>query len=570
VTPLHEDLVGKSRDSLLLMLWAVGLVLLIACANVANLLLSRAVGRQKEMAVRSALGAGRGSLVGQLLTESLVLATVGGSLGLFLGWGLVKVFAQAKSAGLPQFAVIQLDGTVLGFTCALALVTGIVFGIYPAFQTSRPDLHEELKGGAGSSVSPSRGRRFTSNALVVAEFAISLLLLASAGVLLKDFLRLSNTNIGINPEGLWSAAVRLPDAKYKDDSQRLAFSDSLAAKAAAIPGVKAALVTDRMPLEGGSNYYIHIRGQVFRPMSGPLVERHSVTPGYFEALGIRLVRGRTLTSADTQTWLGMMDRIRQMREAKSQPSAELTNAIVFPTVINVTMAKAFWPDRDPIGQMYSAGSQNGPWRQVVGVVTDVRQRGLANPPAPEAYDVFDGDSGFYLVLRTPLAPSSLTAEVRRRLAQLDASLPLYAVRTMEDVIAENAQGKRFLSLLIGCFAALAALLAAIGIYGVLSYMVTQRTREIGIRIALGASRSRVLGEVLRDGALLAVAGLAVGIGGALASGKLLASVLEDVHPSDPTVLAGTAGLLALVAFAACYIPAHRAARLDPMSALRHE
>ena len=570
VTPLHEDLVGRSREPLLMMLAAVGLVLLIACANVANLLLSRAVARQKEMAVRGALGAGRWRLLGQLLTESLVLAAVGGALGLLLGWGLVGWFAHAKGAALPQFALLRLDSTVLLFSGALAIVTGVIFGIYPALHASRPDLHEELKGGAGSSVSPSRQRRFASNALVVTEFALSLLLLASAGLLLKDFFRLRNTDIGLRPEGLWTAAIRLPEARYADNPKRLAFADSLVERVKRLPGVDSAVITDRLPVEGGSNYYINIRGRAEQAVGGLLVERRTVTPEYFRSLGIPLLKGRVFTPADTQSAAAASDRIRQLLASGNPPSAEATNAIVTPTVINQAMSNAFWPNQDPLGQMFSSGNPNGPWRQVVGVVSDVRQRGLASPPAPEACDLFDGGANFYLVLRTRLRPGALTADVRRQLAELDPSLPLFSVRTLDQVIDDNAQGKRFLAVLTGSFAALAALLAAIGIYGVLSYLVKQRTREIGVRMALGAGRGQVLGEVLRDGARLALIGFAIGIAGALALGRVMASLLNDVRPSDPSVLAATVALLATVALAACYLPARRAARLDPITALREE
>ncbi len=570
VVPLHEDLVGRSRNSLLILLSAVGLVLLIACANVANLLLSRAVARHKEMAIRSALGAARGRLLRQLLTESLMLALTGGALGLLLGWGIVEWFARAKGAALPRFSVIRLDLTVLAFTGALAVVTGILFGIFPALQTSRPDLHEELKGGSGSSISPGRRRRFTSDVLVVAEFALSLLLVASAGLLLKDFARLRGLDIGVRTEGAWTAAIRLPDANYATSARRLSFAESLVERCRHIPGVQAASLTDRLPLEGGSNYYIRVRGQESAPASSQLVERHAVSPDYFALLGVRLIRGRIFTPADLQAVQATNERIRPFRESGTRPTPEQLSSIVFPTVINEAMVRAFWPNQDPVGQMFSQGGIHGPWRQVIGVVSDVRQRGLANRPVPEAHDVFDGSSGFFLVLRASIEPSAVTAQVRRELERLDATLPLFSVRTMDEVIDDNAQGQRLLSVLIGSFAALAALLAAIGIYGVLSYLVTQRTREIGIRMALGASRGRVLGEVLRDGARLALAGFVLGLAGALATGRVLASLLNEVKPRDPAVLAAAAGLLAVVALIACYLPARRAASLDPTEALRYE
>ncbi len=304
-------------------------------------------------------------------------------------------------------------------------------------------------------------------------------------------------------------------------------------------------------------------------MSGELVERHAVSPEYFRAWESGCCRA-VFTDADVQAVAALNQRRRQLYEAKVELTPEQTDAMVYPVVINESMLKAFWPDQSPLGQMFSSGNHNGPWRQVVGVVSDVRQRGLANKPVPEAYDVFDGDSGFFLVLHTAGSPAGLTAEVRRRLERLDPGLPLFSVRTMDQVIAENAQGQRFLSLLIGSFAALAALLAAIGIYGVLSYAVTERTREIGIRMVLGASRARVLGEVLREGATLALIGFAAGIAGALAAGRVLASLLYEVQPRDPSVLLATGGLLAVVALVACYLPAHRAASLDPTAAMRYE
>ncbi len=565
---LHDDLVGDSRDSLLMMLSAVGLVLLIACANVANLLLSRAVARQKEMAVRSALGAARGRLLRQLLTESLLLSLFGGALGLLLAWILVAFVSQAKNVALPQFAVVQLNGEVLAFTFALSVATGVLFGLVPALRTSRPDLHEELKGGAGSSISPGKRRRFTSDVLVAGEMALSMLLLVSAGLLLKDFARLRNLDIGVRPEGVFTAAVRLPESQYKTGRQQLEFSQSLLDKCARIAGVDAAAVSDRLPLEGGNNGFVRLRGQTSQK-SNLLVESHWISREYFHAMGVRLIEGRNLDPADFQRAQALGERLAKLPEDGALPDSE-TNAMVFPVMINQAMARAFWPNRSSLGQMFSRGGDHGPWKQVIGVVNDVRQWGLAHKPVPEAYDAFTGNSSPFLLLHTSRQPLSLTAEVRRALAQTDSSLPLFSVRTMDQVIGENAQGQQFLSLLVGSFAALAVLLAAVGIYGVLSYVVTERTREIGIRISLGAGRGRVLGQIVLEGMRLAVVGFAVGIVGALAAGRLLSSLLHEVKPGDPAIFAATAGFLALVALLACYIPARRAARLDPMTALRYE
>jgi putative ABC transport system permease protein len=563
-------MVGDRRPTLFLMLGAVGVVLLIACANVANLLLSRALARQKEVAIRSALGASRVRLVRQLLTESLLLSLVGGALGLLLAWVGVTLFSRAKSYGLPEFNVVQVNIAVLAFTFALAIATGVLFGLFPALEMSRPDLHEELKGGAGSSISPGKRRRFTSHALVVAEIALSLMLLVSAGLLLKDLAALRSLDIGVRREGVWTAAVQLPQANYKTDRQAYDFSEALLERARRIGGVDSVALSDHLPLEGGSNYYIKLRGQT-GAMSNQLVERHSVSPEYFRALGVRLLQGRLFTAADIQTALEYDMRLNPIWESGAwPPPADVTNGMVFPCVINESMARYFWPNQNPLGKMFSPGSDTGPWKQVIGVVSDVRQWSLTHKPVPEAFDAFDGDSRLFLVLHTSLPPSSVTAQVRRALGQIDSSLPLYSVRSMDEVVGEQAEGQQFLSLLVGSFAALAALLAAIGIYGVLSYAVRQRTREIGIRMSLGASRGRVLGEVLREGMRLAVLGLAAGIAGAFAAGRVLASLLSEVKPGDPAIFAATAGLLAVVALIACYLPARRAARLDPMAALRYE
>ncbi|MFN7992302.1 MAG: ABC transporter permease [Bryobacteraceae bacterium] len=571
VVPLQEDLVGDSRNSMVMMLSAVGLVLLIACANIANLLLSRAVARQKEMAVRSALGASRPRLLRQLLTESLLLSMTGGALGLLAGWALIDVLPKIKGFDLPDVNTIQLNGSVLAFTFLLALVTGVLFGLAPAVQSSRPDVHEELKGGAGSAISPKHRQRLVTNVLVAGEIALSMLLLICAGLLLKDFARVRNVEIGVRREGTWTGAVQLPETTYKADQQRAGFARRLLDEARKIPGVETAGLSDRLPLEGGSNYYVQVRGRVSERMGGPLVETHEVTPEYYRAMGIPLLKGRLFTAADAQHAMEMDARRRAAWDKGTVLPAEQRDAMVYATVINQTMARTFWPNEEPLGQMFAGGGEaTGPWRQVIGVVGDVRQWGLTQKPQPEAYDPLYAPSRVYLTLHTLVPPSSVTAEVRRVLARIDSSLALYQTRTIDDVVDDNSRGQRFLSVLVVSFAALAAVLAALGIYGVLSYAVTQRTREIGIRMSLGASRSRVLAEVLREGMLLAAAGFAVGIAGALAAGRLMESLLHELKPRDPAIFVATAVLLALVTLLACYIPARRAARLDPMRALRYE
>ncbi len=570
VASLHDDLVGDMRESFYLMLGAVGLVLAIACANVANLLLARGFSRQKEMALRSALGASRWRIVSQLLTESALLGVTGGAAGLVLGWGIIRIFAQSKSAMLPHFNSIELNGPVLLFTMGLALASGLIFGLAPALEASRPDLIEELKGGAGSSVSPSRRRRVAANVLVVAEIALSLLLLAGAGLLLEDFARLRRLDIGARTEGVWTGGVSLTGPEYENDEKRYVFFQALLDRARRIPGVDAVAISNRIPPEGGGNYYIRVRGQQEREASNQLVEHHVVTPDYFRAMGIALKRGRLFNDADVSAVMRLAPTYAKYRKDGTRPPPEVTNAMVTPTVINEAMARHFWPGRDPLGAMFGNQGGNGPWRQVIGVVNDVRDRGLLRPTSPESYDLFTGDNWGFLVAHTSMEASSLSAPMRRALAEVQPGLPFFLVRTMDEVIAGNTGRQQFLSGLVGGFAALALVLAAVGIYGVISYAVTQRTREIGVRMSLGATYSRVLGEVLAHGLTLAGCGLAIGLAGAYASGRLMTSLLHQIKPGDPWVLGGATLFLGVVALAACLIPARRAARLDPLIALRYE
>ncbi len=566
---LHEAVVGESRSSLLMMLGAVVLVLLIACANVANLLLSRAIVRQKEIAIRGALGASRGRLIRQMLAESALLSIAGGILGLLLAWGGVRVITALKHIGLPRANAVEINLPVLAFTFAVAVLTGLAFGLFPALQSARPELYEALKSGAGSSGTTARHRGFLRDGLVIAEIGLSLLLLISATLLLKDFMRLRNADIGVRAEGLWTGMIVLPEARYPHRQERFNFSEALLAKLRNLPGLDAVSISDKVPLEGGSNSFVTVRGQPSEPMSGPLVENHGISPGYFRAMGIPILQGRDFTPQDAVASLALDQRQHEASEASITLPPEQTNAMVYPVVINQAMAKYFWPNQNPLGQMFSFGDKNGPWKQVVGVVGDVKQY-LTHAPAPEAYDVFDGSSWLMIVAHTSSPAYSVAPEVRRALAQVDPGLPLFRVRTMNEIVAEHASGQQFLAGLLGLFAGLAILLAGVGIYGVLSYLVSQRSREIGIRMSLGATRGGVLAMTLKQGMRLALIGFALGLIGAFAAAKILASVLHEVRPRDPGIMVLAPVILAAVVLAACYLPAYRASKVDPMEALRQE
>ena len=571
ILPLHESIVGQSRNSLTVMMWAVGLVLLIACANVANLLLSRAVGRQREMGIRAALGAQRLRLIRQLLTESVLLGLAGGVLGVALAILGIDAITSVKNLGLPSINTISLNINVLLFTLGLSALTGIVFGIVPALHTARADVFDELKGGAGGMVSHNRSRRIASDALVIAEVALALLLLTSAGMLLKDFQRLRNTKVGVRSDGIVTAALSLPNGGYSDQQKQFNFEQRLRESLAAVPGIDSVAVSSTLPLEGGSNGYRHVRGRLFVPMSGPLVESHNITPGYLRTFGISLLKGRDFTESDLVEEFQRDTKTREIfkNAGNNPPPADQTNSIVYPSIINETMARIFWPNEDPLGKMFGQGP-NGPWNEVVGVASDVKQWGLAQPAQPEAYNLLDGSQRLIFVVHSSLPKEAVAAALRRAVADIDNSLALYGVRSMDEVIADQAITERLLTTLVGIFSGLALLLAAVGIYGVLSYVVTQRTREIGIRISLGASRGRVLGLMLKQGLTLAGIGVVAGALASLAIAKVLSSALHGISPRDPAILAATAFGLVLVAFVACYLPARRATKVDPLVALRYE
>jgi putative ABC transport system permease protein len=566
---LHDRLTGGTERELWFMLCSVALVLLIACVNVANLLLARSAARQKEMAVRGALGASRGRLLRQSLSESVVLALLGGGAGLLFGWAGIHLLPLVKAVVPRGSPPIGINNFVLAFTFLVALATGILFGLAPAWIYSRPAVLDELKGGAGAAVSAGRRRRFVGNGLVAAEIALSLTLLVAAGLLLKSFVRLRSIDFGVRRSGILTAELNLPDAKYGSPTKILAFSRALLLRVRGLPGVLSAATTDHLPLNGGTNGTITLYGKPTNTDdsdSSQWVEMHGITPGYFETMGIPLIAGRKLTEEDT-------DRALALDTALSQhwTPSETQNAI-YPVDIDRAMARMFWPDQNPIGQRFSYGGANGPWLEVVGVVGDTRQWGLRTPPRPEEYQPFDGRlwGGTILVLHTALPPHSLVAEVRQQVRALDPDLPLFGVRTVEQLVAQQTAGTRTESLLVGLFAGLAVLLAAVGIYGVMAYLVAQRTPEIGIRMALGARRSDVLRLVGGRGLKLTLIGVAIGNACALGLTRFLASLLYEVKPTDRLTFIAVSLILTIVALLASYIPSRRATKIDPMVALRYE
>ncbi len=547
---LKEEMVQSSRASLLVLLGAVGFVLLIACANVANLLLARAASRRKESAIRVALGAGRWRLIRQFLTESLMLSILGSAVGLLLanlGLGLLLSMA---STSLPRANEIGLDLPVLGFTLLLSLLTGLGFGIVPALQVSKTDVHETLKEGGGRAMSAAGTARLRS-VLVVTEVALALVMLIGAGLLIKSFARLLQINSGLQPENVLTMRVSLPDAKYQTTQATTAFYQQALERISTLPGVQAAGAINLLPLQRwGFNGDIEIEGQgPYPPGQAPLAEYRAVTPGYFRALQVPLLDGRAYTDQDT----------------------EKTPPVI---LINQTMAKRFWPDESAVGKRIRV---DGPdWRTIIGVVGDVRQSGLTQAVRSEIYFSYAQAKYQYLtqsmslVVRASSDPTNLVSAIRSEVQAVDAAQPVYGVETMEAVIAESVSDRRLNMILLGIFAAVAMALAAVGIYGVLSYSVTQRTHEIGIRMAVGAQPSDILRLVVGQAMTLALAGVAIGLIAAFALTRLMESLLYGVSATDPITFAAISAALTGVALAASFVPARRAIRVDPMIALRYE
>jgi putative ABC transport system permease protein len=548
---LAERIVGTVRPALLVLLVAVLFVLLIACANIANLLLARATAREKEMSVRIALGASRARLLRQLLTESLLLSAIGVAAGLPLAiWGIHLLVALAPD-DLPRSQEINIDGWVLGFTLLVAAACGLIFGLAPALQSSRLNLNESLKEG-GRGGADSSGRRRMRSALVVAEIAFSLMLLVGAGLMVKSFLKLQSVSPGFNPEHILTMHLTLPRAKYDSDEKITSYYRQLIDRVTAVGGVEAAGLSISLPpnnLEVSDSF--SIEGKPWpQGASEPLVPIVSTSPEYFTALGVPLLQGRGFNAADKEG---------------SPPVV----------IINQTLAERYFAGETAIGRRFKIGGADrtrNPWMEIVGVVGDVKYSGLDVKPEPAYYMPLAQGAwrAAYLVVRTPLNPAGLAPAIREQIWALDKDIPIAKVATMDRLLAESVAQPRFRTLLLGIFAALALVLASVGIYGVISYSVTQRTHEIGIRMALGAQARDVGKLVIREGVALALIGVTIGLAASLALTRLMESLLFEVSTTDQSIFAGVGALLIAVAVLACWIPARRASRVDPMVALRCE
>jgi putative ABC transport system permease protein len=553
VYPLLADTVKPYRIALIALMCAVGFVLLIACANVANLLLARASARNREMAIRAALGAGKWALVRQMLTESLLLALVGGVLGVLLAfWGveLLKSALPGEAFSfVPGMRQVGLNYTVLGFTLGLSLLTGVIFGLAPAVQSAQPDMNESLKEGSKGTAGIGRSR--LRNALVVAEVALSLILLTGAGFMMRSFLNLLQVNPGFNYENVLTMGIQLPQSKYREAPQRAAFYQDLEHRVKSLPGIEAVGFVTHLPL-GGSNASSSflIEGVPEPPPGQRFNGRNRIcTPDYFKAMGITLLQGRAFTGQDTADSLPVL-------------------------IINETMAKQFFPQGDALGKRFrftGAISPTNPWREIVGVIADVRHN-LTTPMQPEFYrpHAQAAVGEMMLTARTRSEPAAQAAAIRSEVQAIDRDQPIFQVRTMATVREQSVLLQSFSFTLLSVFAVLALLLAAVGIYGVMSYSVSQRTHEIGIRMALGAQRRDVLRMVVKQGMTLTTIGLGIGLAGSITLIHFVSSLLFGVALSDWSTFAVVSLLMFAVALLACWIPALRATRVDPMIALRYE
>jgi putative ABC transport system permease protein len=551
VLPLRDQFFGNVRRPLWLMLGAVGFVLLIACANVANLLLSLATSREKEIALRAALGARRVRIVRQLLTESLLLALLGSVLGLGFAWLGIKALILISPRDLVSLQSVGLNVSVLLWTLGISLLTGIIFGLAPAVHISRLNLNDSLKEGGKSESAQAGGSRRLRSALVVSEVALAVVLLASAGLLIKSFLRLQQVDRGFNTDNILTMVIRLPDATYSKDPQIVNFFGQALERIRSLPTVRSAGMVNFLPLYGGlgSATGIKIEGRPEPPPGqGPSADVRVADAGYFQTMGIPLLRGRNFS--DTE-----------QKEARQV------------ILINEALAQKHFPNEDPLGKRMDVAMFEKPfWAEIVGVVGNVRYDSLIDESPPAVY--FPHPDLTYsfmtLVIRTDGDPTAIAPAVQREIRALDPNQPVSDVRTMEQVMSEWVSRSRFNTLLLGLFAALATLLSAVGIFGVMNYSVALRTRELGLRLAIGAQPRQVLLLVLKQGLLLTVLGVVVGLAGALALTRLLSGLLFGVEAIDVSTFATISLLLVIVSLLACYLPARRAMRIDPLQALRYE
>jgi len=542
---------NNSRPYLLTLFGAVGFVLLIACANVANLLLIRGEARRRELGIRTALGASSRRLVSQQLTEAGLLALGGGVLGILLAWAGVRLLVRVAPNTLPRLDQVGLDLPVLLFTLVVSLATGLLFGFLPARRASHGDQVAALRDGtrSGGSRSGSRARRV----LVTAEVALAVVMLSGAGLLVKSLRGLQAIDIGFDPESVLTARLNLPPLDYQNDARVIGLIDQLEERLRAVPGVSAAGIMGWIPVVGnGGTWSIQIDGREVREIAqAPSADPLQVTPGFFKTLGVRMVRGRAFTEQDRQ----------------DAPPV---------VVINEAMAKQLWPGVDPIGHTLKMFNPQSPWATIVGVMADIRTRGVESPVPMTMFFPYaqSGRSAYFMprqmsvVVKTAGNPELVEKPLRGIMRELDRGAPVSEVRSMESALGTSLASRRFSTLLLGWFAGLALLLAGLGIYGVIAYGVSQRTYEIGLRQALGADSGSVLGMIVGDGLRLTGIGLAIGLLGTLVTGKLIASLLVNVRTTDPVTLIGVALVLAMVAGLASWIPARRAMAVSPTEALR--
>jgi putative ABC transport system permease protein len=546
LSSLHEQVVGSVKPVLFILFGAVALVLLIACANVTSLMLARSMERQREIAIRMALGAGRWQIMRQLLLESILLTLAGGAGGgLLAAWG-VQLFVASKPEDLPRLAAIALDYRVLMFTLLVSILTGVLFGLAPAFAASNPKLNSGFKGASPSATTGAGAIRLRQ-ALVVAEMALAFVVLIGAGLLVNSFSRLLAIKPGFDPDHLITMRLGLRDPRYNEPTAKARFVKELDGRMTSIPGVQGVAISDDLPIsQTDSTTRITVDGRADSAADQTPVGLHVINERYFEAMGTRLIKGRNFTE----------------RDSSEAPS-------VF--VINQTMARRFWPNEEPIGKRIRYNSK-GPFGEVVGVVEDIKYDGLHSLDSPHVYEPYQQNSWPFLTIavRSQLDQAALIAATHREIQALDPNLAVSNVMTMGEVMGESLARRRLVLTLFSLFAALALLLAVIGIYGVLASSVAQRTRELGIRIALGATPRGVLQLVIGNGVKLVGLGIAIGLAGAIAANRLLADLLFGVSATDPLTFTLIALLLSAVAVLASYIPARRATKVDPLVALRYE